>query len=118
MEFLKISLLLLLLFINKNVVYGNNIDLNIIAYAVDPNNQPYTSMINDFNRYSKKKDLNITLHLNIYTNSNSSNNVNDYGTMVESLLKKRTKKYELYIYDNAFTKIYAIYGRLFSTLCQ
>ncbi|ORX79048.1 periplasmic binding protein-like II [Anaeromyces robustus] len=91
----------------ENATLGNNTQLNVIAYAIDPTFQPYTPMVNDFNEYSKRNNLNITLNLNIYTNLNLTTNINDYA-MVKTLLTKK-KKFDLFFYDNAFTPKYGEY---------
>jgi len=63
-------------------------------------------LIRKFNEYSKKNNLNITVDLNLLNPSNSTNETNDFGTTVEALLSKETDKYDIYFYDNVYTKRY------------
>eukprot|EP00833_Pecoramyces_ruminatium_P000322 jgi/Orpsp1_1/1174354/evm.model.c7180000049786.1 len=59
-------------------------------------------MVKDFNEYSEKNNLNITLNVNIYT-SLDMKSFEDFADNVESLLRKKTNKYDIYYFDNAYT---------------
>jgi len=65
-------------------------------------------MINDFNEYSEKNNLNITISINIHTNMDNKN-FESFVDNVESLLNKKTNKYDIYYYDNAYTVKYGPY---------
>jgi len=49
--------------------------------------------------YSKENNLNINIKLNLLTSSNSSIDIYNFGSMVESLLKKQKNKYDIYFFD-------------------
>ncbi|ORX65318.1 periplasmic binding protein-like II [Anaeromyces robustus] len=83
--------------------------LNVFAYSEYENNQAYTPFIQGFNEYSNKNNLNITLKLNLLTKKNSTISYNDFGSLIEVLLKKKTQKYDLYLYDNLYTPVYGQY---------
>ena len=57
-----------------------------------------------FNKYSERNNLNIKLHLNLITVTNSTILINDYGTTIDSILSKKLDKYDIYFYDNIYTK--------------
>ena len=57
-----------------------------------------------FNEYSKKNNLNIKLNLNLITAANSTVLINDYGSTIESILSRKLDKYDVYFYDNIYTK--------------
>jgi len=62
-------------------------------------------MIKEFNEYGASK--NITLEFTFLTEVNSSYDVNDYGAMINSLLYKRSTKYDIFIYFDIFNEVYA-----------
>jgi len=53
--------------------------------------------------------LNITLNLNLFNPSNSTIQISDYGTTVEALLSRKIDKYDIYFYENIYTKKYVKY---------
>ncbi|OUM61738.1 hypothetical protein PIROE2DRAFT_12195, partial [Piromyces sp. E2] len=86
--------------------FSNAIDLNAIAFTYDIDIQIYTYLVKHFNKYSKENELNITLHLNLITTSNSTSEINYYGSMLESLLLKHDVKYDFIFYDNIYSSRY------------
>jgi len=98
-----------LFLLNKGFVYG--IILNAIAFSIDGNQQTYTPLIEEFNNYSQKNNLDIRIELNLLTRLNITYSTTDYGSMVEALLKKKNSKknYVLYFYDNAYLNYYGEY---------
>jgi len=83
-----ITILFIFLFqLNKG--FGNEIILNTIAFSREEIGQLYSSVVNEFNEYSKENNLGIILNLNLLTDKNITYSINDYGSMVEALLKKR-----------------------------
>jgi len=63
-------------------------------------------MINDFNEYSTQNNLNIKLNLSVYK---SSTIYDDFGSYIESLLRKKANKYDLYYYDVSYAQVYGEY---------
>jgi len=63
----------------------------------------YTPMINDFNKYAKDNDLDITLHLNLFSELNSTSLVTDYESMLDALFNKKSDKYDLVFFDNVYS---------------
>ncbi|KAG4100518.1 periplasmic binding protein-like II [Neocallimastix lanati (nom. inval.)] len=66
-------------------------------------------MANEFNKYSIKNQLNITIEVNYFSRLNSTGYVDDYATMLEILVKQKKPKYDLYFYDNVFSIKYGPY---------
>ena len=86
---------------------GKYITLNAVAFTVDPNQQSYSNMIKDFNKYSLENNINIEIKLNLVSSDNSTSIVTDYGSMIESVIKKsKNNKYHIYFYDNVYTYLY------------
>jgi len=101
--------ILLLLSFFKNEVYGKNkkkIVLNIIGFADDQPDTMYKQMINEFNEYAEKQNLNIFIQMRV---TEKTETFEAYGTMVEQLLKKKNNNYDLYYFDNAQTQKYGKY---------
>ncbi|KAL6598131.1 periplasmic binding protein-like II [Neocallimastix sp. 'constans'] len=104
-KIINLYIWIILCFINK--IYGKNITLNVVAYATEDYSNIYKTMINDFNEYSIKKELDIYVDLTVISNSDS---YESYASMVQALLmKKNNNKYDLYYYDNAYTQEYGPY---------
>ncbi|ORX83229.1 periplasmic binding protein-like II [Anaeromyces robustus] len=103
-----IYLLYIVLQFYINIVYGEDIKLNVVAYADTEYNDIYSSMIEDFNDYAKENHLNITAKINIHTNADNKD-FESFANTVESLLKKKANKYDIYFYDNAYTVKYGPY---------
>ncbi|ORX83231.1 periplasmic binding protein-like II [Anaeromyces robustus] len=89
---------------NKN----GNIVLNAVAYADGKFNEIYLSMVNDFNEYSEKNNLNITVKINVHSTADLKN-FESFAFSVESLLIKKSNKYDIYYYDNSYTQKYGPY---------
>ncbi|OUM66485.1 hypothetical protein PIROE2DRAFT_6324 [Piromyces sp. E2] len=63
-------------------------------------------LTNEFNEYSNQNYLNITLKHILFTPENSTELLNNYGESVESLMKRKSDKYEIYMFDSIFTYRY------------
>eukprot|EP00833_Pecoramyces_ruminatium_P007979 jgi/Orpsp1_1/1182011/evm.model.c7180000079518.2 len=83
--------------------YVNSITINAIIYSSSPFHQTYSSLIEQFNDYSKENYLDIFVDLTLFTATNITSN-NDYVSMIESFLKKKSNKYDLFFYDNIFSE--------------
>jgi len=65
----------------------------------------YIQMVKEFNEYNKIK--NITLELTYLTEVNSSYDIDDYGGMINSLLLKKSPKYDIFVYFDYFNELYS-----------
>jgi len=70
----------------------------------------YYILENEFNNYAKKENLDITVKITLLTHYNATiYTTRSYGSMVESLLKKHSSKYDIFFYDNTYTSKYSPY---------
>ncbi|KAG4085088.1 periplasmic binding protein-like II [Neocallimastix lanati (nom. inval.)] len=88
---------------------GESVRLDTLALSLDGNNDLFTNFIKDFNSFSSENNLNINVKLNLFSNLNSTINYNDYASMIEVLLKRNSRKYDIYLYDNIYTENYGKY---------
>jgi len=98
---LKFILLLFGLIIHKRAVAA--IKLKSIGLAYTDSHQVYTDIINDFNNYAKANNIDVELSINLYTPSNSSILVNQYGNAIDFLLSKNSTKYDIIFYDTLYS---------------
>ncbi|KAL6605284.1 periplasmic binding protein-like II [Neocallimastix sp. 'constans'] len=77
--------------------------INALAFSVIEKTQIYTYLINNFNDYSIKNNLNITINLNLFTPKNSTVHSDEFFSVIDSFLKRRSNKYDIYFYDNIYT---------------
>ncbi|KAL6605335.1 periplasmic binding protein-like II [Neocallimastix californiae] len=85
---------------------GNTITINVLVQSEE---RIHSLLTKDFNKFSKENGLNITLHLNLLTPQNMSYTVNNYQSMIENLLYKKSKKYDLIVFDNIYSKKFESY---------
>ncbi|ORX81116.1 periplasmic binding protein-like II [Anaeromyces robustus] len=95
----------LLLCLHKNG-YSKSIDISAITFSYFDNDPTYKPMIDSFNEYSLKNNLNITVDLITFTSSNSTFETSDYGSYIENILNKKLSKYDIIFYDNLYTNKY------------
>lgn len=81
--------------------FGNAIELNAIAFSFTEDGL-FSSLVEAFNKYSQTNNLDIKLELNLMTPSNSSTEMSNSQSIMESLLSKGSQKYEIYFYDNIY----------------
>ncbi|ORX78209.1 periplasmic binding protein-like II [Anaeromyces robustus] len=83
--------------------------INALAYSQNEEYQIFQSYVEEFNKYSSINNLNITLNLELYTPLNITTYIQDYESMVEILLEKKTTKYDIFIYENFFNAKFSSY---------
>jgi len=83
------------------------IALNAIAFSYTEKIPFYKSLKNAFNEYSQKNNLDIELNLNILTPENSTTGVLNYVSYIESLLVKKSPKYDIYFYYGSYSNVYS-----------
>ncbi|ORX52872.1 hypothetical protein BCR32DRAFT_288114 [Anaeromyces robustus] len=108
--FTLLYIIISVIFILIDNSLGRNITLNAVAYTFGSDDQLYSSFLKKFNDYSKKNNLNIEINLNLISPVNSSTIIKDYGSMIETVMKKTTNlKYHIYFYDNLYISKYGPY---------
>ncbi|KAL6635675.1 hypothetical protein U3516DRAFT_529780, partial [Neocallimastix sp. 'constans'] len=97
-----------LLKILKKFVCEKKIILNAIAQG-NLHDLSIKTSIEKFNEYSENNNLNIYINLNLITSLNSTANVDNFGFMIETLLRNKKNKYDLYYFDYTYTPILGSY---------
>ncbi|ORX62519.1 periplasmic binding protein-like II, partial [Anaeromyces robustus] len=67
----------------------------------------YQELTESFNQYSSDNNLNIQLETVLFSDLNVTYAVNEYGSTIESLLLKKSKKYDIYCFDPVYNSVYA-----------
>ena len=63
-------------------------------------------MVNNFNEYSKEQDLDIHLEMILFSDHNVTYKLDNYGETIESLLLKKSMKYDIFCFDPLYNNIY------------
>jgi len=100
----KILLLFLLCLVNLNTINATTVTGMVFSFTEEETF--YNTLFNAFNVYSRENNLNIDLNINILTPDNSTSAINSYGSTVDSLLKRKSTKYDLYFYYASYTNKY------------
>jgi len=61
-------------------------------------------MTKEFNKYAADNNLDIRLNLNLFSFENSTSEWDSYDSAMYMLLKKKSIKYDILIYDPLFTR--------------
>ncbi|ORX84845.1 hypothetical protein BCR32DRAFT_266083 [Anaeromyces robustus] len=93
---------------SKNKNFSKEIELNVLAYTVDDGIAVKT-YIDGFNQYAKDNNIDINAVLNIMTGKKFIESFDNHYFMIESLLKKKNNKYDIYFYDITYIKNYSPY---------
>ncbi|ORX64250.1 periplasmic binding protein-like II [Anaeromyces robustus] len=96
----------ILTFLLSFAYIGNAIDILGIASSENGAGLLYNKLAGEFNEYAKKKELDITVTVNLLSKENSTVEVTDYESTLDSLLPKKSEKYDIIFYDNIFTSKY------------
>ena len=65
-------------------------------------------LIDQFNQYSKENNLDIELDMMLFSGANTTiTSTSEYGSTVDTLLLKKSTKYDVYCYDPVYIKKYA-----------
>ncbi|ORX80266.1 hypothetical protein BCR32DRAFT_268953 [Anaeromyces robustus] len=69
----------------------------------------FSPLIKKFNEYAKENSIDTEIDIELHSPSNSSLYVDDYGSFIEHLLKKKSTKYDIIFYDVIYTPRYSSY---------
>ncbi|ORX45738.1 periplasmic binding protein-like II [Piromyces finnis] len=98
--------ILVIFFCSHHIInFGGAIVINAVIYAYDSNNEYFTSLVNDFNEYSKTNSLNITINLNAITALEGDSN--DFSSFIGAHFAKKLKKYDIFFNSARVSSIYA-----------
>ena len=83
------------------------ITINFIVIGFNLYDELYNDITNDFKNYAKENNLDIDLQMNLYNEKNITNDRDDYTSIIDILLKKKSTNNALYFFDPVHTKRYA-----------
>ena len=66
-------------------------------------------IVKQFNKYAEENNIDIRIKIDIYSPTNSSLYVNDFGSEIEYLVRRKSKKYDIFFYDTMYSPRYAPY---------
>jgi len=108
MIYRKLLKIYILLLIKICIIYSKEIDIKVIIYSFYDTPESYYRLItNGFNEYSKENGLGINVELTVLTPEISSAVIESYGDTIDSLLERKSTKYDIYFYYSAYSKKYA-----------
>ncbi|ORX45025.1 periplasmic binding protein-like II [Piromyces finnis] len=95
------------IFIIFNCICGiNSVKIKAISYAYSERLNLLTPIVDEFNKYSKKQNLDIQIELTILAPENSTSSIDDYASIVGTLLARQSTKYDLIFYYASFSEVY------------
>eukprot|EP00833_Pecoramyces_ruminatium_P001306 jgi/Orpsp1_1/1175338/evm.model.c7180000053445.1 len=80
----------------------SKIILNALAFVRIKNYEIPSLLTNEFNEYSERNNLNITINLILITPDNSTKNEDDFCSFLDFTLKRKTTKYDIIFYNNVY----------------
>ena len=98
---------IILLFLSKDISWA--IDINFMAFGFFAYDTVYSTITDDFNKYAKENGIDIKVNLFLFSLQNTTGFLGDYDSTVDFLLHRKTKKYDLFLYDSANTARYHNY---------
>ncbi|KAG4083812.1 periplasmic binding protein-like II [Neocallimastix lanati (nom. inval.)] len=101
------TILLFIFFIEIGIVYS--VVINAIAFTQNGGGTLYSPIINEFNQLSKDQNLDISIKLNLLSSGNSTTSSVNYEELLDSIFKRKSKKYDLIFYDNIYTSKFEPY---------
>jgi len=104
MKHLEIIVMLLLCSIHYSVA----VVINALGFSLD-SGSIYTRYTNLFNDYAKEKNLDITLHLTLINKYNMTTTLENSNHLIESSLKRKNNKYDIYFYESSYLPLYSSY---------
>ncbi|ORX80974.1 periplasmic binding protein-like II [Anaeromyces robustus] len=105
---MNISRYIFLLF-SLHIFIVKGVKLEVLAFAYEETSSVYTYFETEFNKYSENNNLDITLKLTILSNLNTTYSFSSYGITTDTLLKKKSYKYDLIFFDSLYIKNYEPY---------
>ncbi|ORX83696.1 periplasmic binding protein-like II, partial [Anaeromyces robustus] len=106
-----IVFLLILLYtdnIKADSINNGNITLHIIGSSILTFGDIYHAVADDFELHKKELGLeNVKLDMTVFSSENITFDIADYESVIDSLLAKNTKKYDIFTYDPLYIEKYS-----------
>jgi len=100
---------IIIIFLLYEHVGNAKVVLNALAFNFDRYNQFYESVIQQFNNYANATNLDIEIELKLFTGENIGSLLDDSRSVVESVLKRKANKYDIYFYETSYVALYSPY---------
>eukprot|EP00833_Pecoramyces_ruminatium_P015948 jgi/Orpsp1_1/1189980/evm.model.d7180000075904.1 len=85
-----------------------NVTINIIGSSILTFGDIYHAFIRDWEKHKKEYDLeHVKLDVTVFSSENTTFDIADYESVVDSLLLKRSKKYDIFTYDPLYIDRYS-----------
>jgi len=84
------------------------ISVNFVTDSYNVMDDAFKALINEFNKYSDERNLDIELVMTYFTDSNDTIGYNDYSSTL-SLFTKKNNKYDVFAYDPLYLNIFSPY---------
>ncbi|ORX80195.1 periplasmic binding protein-like II [Anaeromyces robustus] len=104
---IKNLLCIVLFFININIIKA--VTITGLALAYPDETDFYNSIVEDFNNYSAKNDIDVTLKLTLLMPENFTVELNNFSSLMDTLIYKKSNKYDIYFYYGLYTQQYGKY---------
>jgi len=92
----KLSLIIYFILILSKFHYTNGkVTLNLITFSFEKDSKYIDEITNEFNAYSEENNLDIYLQKTLLTSDNITIDIDSYANTIESLLSKKSVKYDL-----------------------
>ncbi|ORX43287.1 hypothetical protein BCR36DRAFT_460867, partial [Piromyces finnis] len=86
-----------------------SIEVLLIANSAYVYNGMFNVLVDEFNKYSIEKELNIHLNLVLFSSDTTAFYSDEYGNTVDSLLLRKSEKYDIYCFDSVYNNRYGQY---------
>ncbi|ORX78790.1 periplasmic binding protein-like II [Anaeromyces robustus] len=86
-------------------VHATNINILLLGYKIN-SIELFNDIVNQYNIYSKENNLDITINLNTYSNKNLTDEKKDFLSEVNSIIKDKKSKYDMYLYNTQYLSYY------------
>ncbi|ORX79188.1 periplasmic binding protein-like II, partial [Anaeromyces robustus] len=100
------NILYIIIIVILSITSTYSIDIHFVSFLFNTNNV-FEFLTKEFNKYAKENNLDITLRNVVFTYSNSTSLIKDYGSSIESLMNKKSVKYDIYMFDSIYTNKYS-----------
>ncbi|KAL6628363.1 periplasmic binding protein-like II, partial [Neocallimastix sp. 'constans'] len=100
----EIITFLIIIIFNSGIIQA--IKIRFAANSMFIYDQIYNDLVSEFNKYAKAKNLDIELDMILFSNQNTTFELNNYDSTIDSLISRRSKKYDIYCFDPLYTKKY------------
>ena len=67
----------------------------------------FSPLVDYFNAFAKENNIDITVNLELFISNKTTSTTDYFVSVIDTLLKKHSPKYDIYFYDNIYTIRYS-----------